>query len=242
MRVPGEPSAVAVVLAAGSGSRLGEPVPKAFVSVSGRPIIAYALESIANCSTVGSAVLVVPESRIDETRQVAGEFGLGPIVHAVVTGGPSRQESVRIGLEAVPPDVERIVCHDAARPLASPDLFDRVVEALNRGDGAVPVVGCVDTVKRIREGRVIETIPRHEVGLVQTPQAFGASALREAHQRASAGGLEATDDAMLLEAAGFRIVAVEGEPWNFKVTTIEDVRRAERVLDDRARVPRGPNS
>ena len=203
-------------------------------------MIVHGLEAIADCSTIRSAVLVVPDSHVDTTRQVAAEFGLDTIVEALVTGGRSRQESVRLGLAAVPLDVQLIVCHDAARPLASPDLFDRVVEALDRGEGAVPVVASVDTVKRIREGRVIETIPRNEVGLVQTPQAFVASALREAHRRASADGLEATDDAMLLEAAGFRVVAVDGEPMNLKVTTMQDLRLAERVLDDRARVPRGP--
>src|SRR5207237_1792345 len=98
--------------------------------------------------------------------------------------------------------------------------------------GVVPVVPSPDTVKRVREGLVIETVSRDELGLVQTPQAFTAEALVDAHRRAQLTGLEATDDAMLLEAAGFRVAAVEGDPSNFKVTTPEDLRRAEFLLAD----------
>ena len=110
-----------------------------------------------------------------------------------------------------------------------------MVGALEGGraaDGSVPVVPSADTVKRLREGAVVETIPREHVGLVQTPQAFVASQLREAHARAARNGIEATDDAMLLEEAGLRVIAVPGEPGNFKITTVGDLARAESLIRD----------
>jgi 2-C-methyl-D-erythritol 4-phosphate cytidylyltransferase/2-C-methyl-D-erythritol 2,4-cyclodiphosphate synthase len=141
-------------------------------------------------------------------------------------------------LAALPPEVDAVLCHDAARPFASASLFDRVMQRLavgagdvaRRADGVVPVVPILDTVKRVRDDVVVETLPREELGLVQTPQAFRREALEDAHAQAVRSGLVATDDAMLLEAAGYRVAAVDGEVVNFKITTAEDLRRAEFVL------------
>ncbi|HEX2023621.1 MAG TPA: 2-C-methyl-D-erythritol 4-phosphate cytidylyltransferase, partial [Acidimicrobiales bacterium] len=134
---------------------------------------------------------------------------------------------------AVPEDVEIVVVHDAARPLASPALFAAVVAAVGGGaDGAVPGVALPDTVKRVREGNVVATVDRAELVAVQTPQAFLAPALRRAH----ATGGEATDDAALVEAVGGRVTVVAGEPGNVKLTALEDLADAEhRVLSGRAR-------
>src|SRR5919197_1211253 len=157
---------------------------------------------------MSSLVLVVPPNRIPEALEVAERIEPRPELAAVVAGGRTRQESVRLGLEGLPAWAERVACHDAARPFASPELFARVLNALSEvAQGAVSVVPSPDTVKRIRDGVVAETIPRAEVGLAQTPQAFVVEALREAHAKAVRTGLEATDDAMLLEAAGYRVVA-----------------------------------
>jgi 2-C-methyl-D-erythritol 4-phosphate cytidylyltransferase len=152
----------------------------------------------------------------------------------MVTGGSSRQESVRLGVAAVPPEVDTIVCHDAARPFAAPELFSAVIAALKEGDveGAVPVVPVPDTVKRVQVGRVVETVQRDELALAQTPQAFAAAALRSAHERAAAEGFSGTDDAVLLERAGYSVRAVPGDPANFKVTTAEDLARAEALLSE----------
>jgi 2-C-methyl-D-erythritol 4-phosphate cytidylyltransferase len=164
--------------------------------------------------------------------------GAGPVPD-IIAGGESRQASVRCGLEVLADEVDIVICHDAARPFASPALFRRVVDALRStgAEGAVPAIASPDTVKRVADGRAIETIPREAVGLVQTPQAFDADTLRKAHQEALAAGLEATDDAMLLEAIGSLVVVVEGEMSNFKITTLDDLRRAEWVLEAR---PEGP--
>ncbi|MFN2590293.1 MAG: 2-C-methyl-D-erythritol 4-phosphate cytidylyltransferase [Actinomycetota bacterium] len=228
----------AVVLAAGSGVRLGRDEPKAFVSVAGRPMLEWSLLALEQSSSVSAIVLVAPPAGLDRARTSADRFGR---VAAVVAGGPTRQASVRAGLDRIPPSAEVVVCHDAARPLARPDLFDEVVEALRSADvaGAVPLIPSPDTVKRVRDDRVIETIPRHELGLAQTPQAFAAAALRHAHDRAALDGVSATDDAMLLEAAGYAVAAVPGDPANLKITTEDDVARAEAVLTRRHGVSEG---
>jgi len=127
------------------------------------------------------------------------------------------------------------VCHDAARPFASPALYSAVVSALASADGAVPVLAVADTVKRVRGGIVDATEPRDGLALAQTPQAFDAAALRDAHDRAEREGVEVTDDAAALEWAGYRVSAVPGEVRNFKVTTPEDLARAELVASELAR-------
>ncbi|MFB3737849.1 MAG: 2-C-methyl-D-erythritol 4-phosphate cytidylyltransferase [Candidatus Velamenicoccus archaeovorus] len=223
--------AVAIVLAAGLGERLGEPSPKAFVPVGGRPMLVHAVQAALGCDRIGSVVVTVPAGREDLTRAMLQPLGS----HAVVPGGASRQASVRAALATVPADLPLVVCHDAARCLASPALFGAVLEALDgpgHPDGAVPVVPVPDTVKRVRGGMVAGTVDRSELWLAQTPQAFRAAALREAHARAEHEGVEATDDAMLLERAGYRVVSVPGEPGNLKITTPQDLVVAERMLEE----------
>jgi 2-C-methyl-D-erythritol 4-phosphate cytidylyltransferase/2-C-methyl-D-erythritol 2,4-cyclodiphosphate synthase len=154
-----------------------------------------------------------------------------------VGGGPTRQASVRAGLTAIAEDVPFVVCHDAARPFAPVALFDSVLEALegpDGADGAVPVLPISDTVKRVKDGVVIATEDRNELWISQTPQAFTASALREAHERPSAEGMEFTDDAAVVAWAGYRVVTVAGSVGNFKITTAQDLERAELVARELA--------
>jgi 2-C-methyl-D-erythritol 4-phosphate cytidylyltransferase len=126
-----------------------------------------------------------------------------------------------------------VVCHDAARPLATPGLFGAVLDALEGWDGVVPVLPVPDTVKRVRGGLVEATEARDTLGLAQTPQAFATSALRDAHARAERDGHEVTDDAAALELVGYRVRAIAGEAANFKITTLEDLARAESILAER---------
>jgi 2-C-methyl-D-erythritol 4-phosphate cytidylyltransferase len=218
--------AVAIVLAAGTGDRLGLESPKAFVPLAGRPLLHRAVAAACASRSVVSVVVAAPSGWEDLAHAIVEP--LGP--HAVVTGGATRQASVRAALEHVPAETRSIVCHDAARALASSSLFDAVVEALDGWDGVVPVVPVADTVKRLR-GNVVEgTELRESLAFAQTPQAFVAGALREAHARAERDGILVTDDAAALELAGFRVRAVTGEPDNFKITTLRDLARAEAVL------------
>lgn len=212
----------AIVLAGGSGARLGLGVPKAFARVGGRTMLELAASAAATVAE--RLVVAVPAGEEDRARELLAGIGRPG---QVVAGGETRQASVRAALAAVPPDFEVIVCHDAARPFASAALFEAVLAALPEADGAVPVVPIPDTVKVVEEGWVVETLPRERLRAAQTPQGFRAGPLREAHARALVAGLAFTDDAAAVEWAGFRVRAVPGEPGNFKVTTAEDLRRAE---------------
>lgn len=223
--------AVAIVAAAGSGERLGRRGPKAFLPLGGRPILAWAVEAALGCPAIGLVVVAAPPGAEDLAHAIVEP--LGP--HAVVTGGASRQASIHAALAAVPADAPAVVCHDAARALATPALFSAVLEALEGWDGVVPVLPIVDTVKRLEGERVAGTEPREGLAIAQTPQAFVAAALRDAHERAAAAGVQATDDAALLEWAGYRVRAVPGDPTNLKITTAADLARAEALLAEASR-------
>ena len=218
-------AAVAIVLAAGLGERMHAQTPKALMAFDGTTIVARAVERALACPSISNAIVVAPPGWERAVRTLVEPFGVGD----VVTGGATRQASVTAALAAVPPGATRVVCHDAARPLATVGLFDRTLAALDGWDGVVPVVAMVDTVKRVRDGAIVGTEAREALAIAQTPQAFVASALRTAHERAARERFEATDDALLLERAGFRVRAIEGERTNLKITTPEDVRLAEAV-------------
>jgi 2-C-methyl-D-erythritol 4-phosphate cytidylyltransferase len=197
----------AVVVAAGSGSRFGG--PKQYEDLAGRRVLDWSVEA-ARGATDG-VVLVVPANRSADAE---------PAADAVVSGGDSRSASVRAGLARVPSSADVVVVHDAARPLASPELFRAVIDAVAHGaDGAVPGIAVTDTVKRVRDGVVEETLDRASLVAVQTPQAFAASVLRRAHAARS----DASDDAALVEAIGGRVVVVPGEVANVKLTTADEL-------------------
>jgi 2-C-methyl-D-erythritol 4-phosphate cytidylyltransferase len=204
----------AIVVAAGGGARFGG--AKQFVTLGGVSVVDRSV-SVARDACDGVVVVLPPES---EWTAPAGVL--------VVVGGATRSDSVRAGLAVVPDDVDVVVVHDAARPLASRRLFDLVVHAVVDGaDGAVPALAISDTVKRVRGERVVETVSRDGLVAVQTPQAFRATVLRAAHR---VGAFD-TDDAALVEADGGTVVVVEGERRNLKLTRAEDLQVAEALLD-----------
>jgi 2-C-methyl-D-erythritol 4-phosphate cytidylyltransferase len=199
-----------IVVAAGTGNRFGR--LKQYEQLGGRRVLDWSL-SAARAVADGVAVVVPPDlvSRPE------------PAADAVVAGGPTRSASVRAGLAAVPDGAGVVVVHDGARPLAGPDLFAAVVAAVRSGaDAAVPVVGVTDTLRR-RDGA---TVARDDLVAVQTPQAFPAGVLRDAHAPAP----EATDDASLVEAGGGKVVLVDGSPANLKLTHPADLVVAEALL------------
>jgi 2-C-methyl-D-erythritol 4-phosphate cytidylyltransferase len=209
-----------IVVAGGAGRRFGD--RKQFSSLGGRPVLEWAVQACRPSSA--GVVLVLPDDMLDADAHGAD---------AVVAGGPTRADSVRCGLAAVPDDTEVVVVHDAARPLASPRLFDAVIAAVAAGgvDGAVPGLAPRDTIKAVDgAGNVTTTLDRNTLVAVQTPQAFRARALRRAHEQAGTG---ATDDAMLVEALGGIVRVVPGEPGNLKITDPDDLGAAERLLASR---------
>jgi len=219
------PTGVWVVLAAaGRGERLGEERPKAFARLGGLPLLAESLRRLDDCEWIEGIVVVAPPEWEEPAILVAEEIGATK-VSACVPGGESRSASVRAGIAEVPEDAAVILVHDAARPILPPELVPRLLEALGEGfDGAVPGVPVADTVKRVRDGVVVETPAREELVAVQTPQAFVAEVLR-----AAAAG-EGSDCASLVEAAGGRVKVVPGDACLLKVTTPADLARVESLL------------
>jgi 2-C-methyl-D-erythritol 4-phosphate cytidylyltransferase len=215
----------AVLVAAGRGERLGEDRPKAFVRLGRLPLLAEPLRRLDESAWVDHVVVVAPADWEEPAILLAEEIGASK-VSACVTGGASRTESVRAGVADVPEDAAVILVHDAARPLLPDDVVGRLIEALGQGfDGAVPVLPVTDTVKRVRDGAVLETLVRDELVAVQTPQAFVATVLRAALDRG-----EGPDCASLVEAAGGRVAAVEGDERLLKVTTRGDLERVSAWL------------
>jgi 2-C-methyl-D-erythritol 4-phosphate cytidylyltransferase len=223
----------AVVAAAGDGRRLGQDRPKAFVKLGDRPLVAHAIELFEGHPRVDRMVIVVPEGWEEPTALLADELAAGKLV-ASIAGGPSRALSVAAGLAEVDDAASAVLVHDAARPFASPELVDRVLDALQDADGAVPGLPVSDTVKRVRDGAAVETLDRAELRAVQTPQAFRAEALRRAYSGSPDDISAATDCAQLVERAGGRVVVVEGAPANLKITDAADLERAEAFVKGRA--------
>ncbi len=217
----------AILVAAGSGERLGADRPKAFVALGERVLLAESLERLDGCDWVDAVVVAVPAGW-EEAAIVLAEEIVASKVAAVVTGGATRGDSVRAALAEVPDDAVAILVHDAARPLVDSALVARVLEPLAEGyDAVVPGLPLVDTVKRIEGGVVAETVDRAALVRVQTPQAFAAGVLRRAY---ADGGAEATDCASLVEAGGGRVRVVDGDERLHKITTRDDLKLVESWL------------
>jgi 2-C-methyl-D-erythritol 4-phosphate cytidylyltransferase len=212
----------AIVVAAGSGSRLGADVPKAFVEVAGRTLLEHACERLLAHPAVSRSIVVAPADWIERAAKLTG-------VDAVA-GGATRQQSVDFGLRALGSDADVILVHDVARAFAPVEVTDRVLAALADGaDAAIPGLPVTDTIKRIDEvGTVLATLDRGELVAVQTPQGFRRAALVAAH--ATAVGGEATDDAALIEAAHGHVQVVAGDERAFKITVPLDLALAEVLL------------
>lgn len=228
-RVSSSPCA-AVVVAAGSGERLGAALPKALVPLAGRPMLSWCLDALRAAGVVGHLVIVAPPGREREAA-AAVPAGLPPAV--VVPGGATRSRSVALGLASVPAACERVLVHDAARPLVSPEVVRAVLDALDGADGALAATPLADTLKAVdAEGAVLATPQRAGLWCAQTPQGFRAPALRAAVARAEADGTldAATDCSSMVSAAGGVVRVVASPAVNLKVTTPGDLALAALVL------------
>ncbi len=220
--------ALAILVAAGRGERLGADRPKAFVPLAGQPMLLHSARAFDAAPSVDGIVVVVPADRIGAAREMLAGVRA---VREVVGGGERRQDSVRRGLEALPPGFDGVVLvHDAARALVEVELIESVLRAAEEHDAALPVVGLVDTVKRLRDDHIVETLDRDELGAAQTPQGFRLALLRRAYDRAYRDGVVLTDEAMAVERIGEPVIAVKGSARNRKLTTPEDLAWAETVL------------
>lgn len=223
-------SVAVIVVAAGNGTRLGLSEPKAFVRLAGRTMLERALNSVFGMREPAQVIVVAPENRLTDARVIAaGASGAAHSWIDVVAGGTTRQASVKRGLAALGPSARIVLVHDVARPLAPSGLFDTVVDAVRTtGQGIVPGLAVVDTVKRIDDGGlVLGTVDRSELWAVQTPQGFPREVLVAA---AAAAAEELTDDAALVTSAGHPVSVIVGDPLAFKITSAWDLRRAELLL------------
>ncbi|HEY8528373.1 MAG TPA: 2-C-methyl-D-erythritol 4-phosphate cytidylyltransferase [Paenibacillaceae bacterium] len=224
----------AVIVAAGSGRRMGARENKVFLPLGGKPILAHALAAFEACAAVESVVVVAAPGERERAAAVCEEAGCRK-VSAIVEGGAERQDSVRAGLAAL--DTDGVLVHDAARPLVTPEKIDACRRSAEECGAAALAVPVHDTIKVTDEhGWIVATPDRRTLWAVQTPQAFRREELAEAHRLALADGFRATDDAMLLERLGRRVAVVEGDYANVKITTPEDLELAERLLMRRGSV------
>lgn len=225
------PRIAVILVAAGSGTRLGADAPKAFVGIDGHSILHHALRGVF-AGPAAQIVIVAPAGREGDARTEAEALGPRELV-TVVTGGDTRQASVAAGLAAVWADVEVVLVHDAARALTPPDVFTRVVAAVDAtGWGALPVLPVVDTMKRVDGAEVVEGVDRSELAAAQTPQGFRRDILDAAYASAASAREEFTDDAALVAAADHRVRTVPGDARSFKITTPADLERARLLLAD----------
>ena len=223
-------SCAGLIVAAGSGERLGAGRPKAFVVLAARPLVAWSLDALAAAGVPRAVVAVPPGHGAAAEEALAGAATDFPLGLALVEGGATRSESVRNALAAAG-DVEAVVVHDAARPLATPELFRRTLSALAETDAAIAAARITDTVKEAGpDGLVVRTHDRSRLWAIQTPQAFRAAILRRALDVAPDVLAAATDDAWLVERAGGSVRIVEAPASNIKVTTPHDLTLAEQLL------------
>jgi 2-C-methyl-D-erythritol 4-phosphate cytidylyltransferase len=220
----------AIVPAGGLGRRAGGDVPKQFLLLRGMPILTRTLLHLTTSQLIDALILVVPPGTEEWCEeQVLAPYPLPPIIE-VVSGGAERQESVFRGLERASKDARLVVIHDAVRPFVSSDLLRRTVEAAWSFRAAVAAVPAVETVKLVESGFVRETPSRDLLWIAQTPQAFHGELILDAHRRAAVDGFRGTDDAMLVERLGVKVKVVPGYPENIKITTGEDLERADQIL------------
>jgi len=215
------PIVSAIVPAAGRGERLNSQGPKQFMALGDRPLLAWSVERLLAAGVMEVIVGASPD-RLDQVRGLIGSAAAGKSIK-VVAGGAERQETVRSCLAAVRADAEVVVIHDAARPFASIGLIEKVVRAAAEFGAATAAIRPVDAIKmESNGGGTAENLDRGRLWRVQTPQAFRADLIREAHERAAKDGFLGLDDTTLVERMGAPVEMVEGEVKNFKITTAED--------------------
>ena len=229
--------------AAGIGRRLRSQGPKALVRLAGRPLLVHAVEAMEANRCVTAVVVVAHPDALGASAKLLADEGFAKVV-AVVAGGPTRQASVAAGLAAMPPGPAFVAVHDAARPLPGRGAVDRLLELLDAARsrtgaaGVVPGVPVVDTVRRVDDDqRSRGIVDRDQLRAVQTPQLFVREALEAAHRRAMLDGVEASDEAALVELAGHPVQVVPGSHENLKVTTALDLLVAEALLTRTRRPP-----
>lgn len=237
MTAPSDPTTAIIVVAAGSGTRLGAGVPKALANLGGRSVLRYALDGVFAAQPM--QVIVVAPSGHEATVTEQLSDAAGTRAHTrVVPGGDTRQASVAAGLAALDDGIRTVLVHDAARALTPPAQIDAVAAAVTSDAGAIPALPVVDTLKRVDGDRIVQAVDRSVLAAAQTPQGFPREALDRAYARAIDLGEEHTDDAALFAAAGGEVRRIAGDERAFKITTPADLERARLLLAPAPALPR----
>ncbi len=222
----------AVIVAAGKGERMGAVLPKPFLSLAGTPLLIHTFRSLTRSPLIAKVIIVIAPEREALCHDMLGAHGPFSVPFCIVHGGPERQDSVRFGLAALDPACEVVVIHDAARPFIAAEVINHSIAVAAEAGGALVAIPVRDTIKRVdQSGVVLETVPRQGLWLAQTPQTFRVPLIREAHARALAEGVAMTDDAALVEWLGGQVRVILGDSLNFKITTPDDWRLAEAIIE-----------
>ena len=222
---------VALVVAAGKGTRLGGDRPKQFLELGGVPIIIHTLRQFECSKQVDEVIAVLPADETAGFESLARTFELTKARRAI-TGGASRAQSVRNGLNAIA-EAEIVAVHDGVRPFVTPEEIDSVVAAARENGAAILTVAVADTIKRVEGDRIAETVPRGSLRRALTPQAFRFEILKEAYEQLDeleSAGIDVTDESFLVERLGVEVIAVEGSARNIKITNESDIALAEALL------------
>ncbi len=221
----------AIVPAAGAGTRLKGKVKKQFLSIGGKPVLARTLLNLSAAPEIDKIIVVAPSSEISRCkREIVDEYGMVK-VNSVIEGGSTRQESVGFGFAALPDDVDLVIVHDGVRPFITGAMISSVVEAAAEYGAAITAINITDTIKEIKDETVVSTLKRDSLARVQTPQCFRHFILNQAMERALLDGFEGTDEASLVERLNVSVKVVEGSAANIKITTADDLKLAEALLN-----------
>ena len=216
----------AIITAAGSGRRFGE--AKQFKRLHGKPLYEYSLDTFIKSRLFDEVILVIPNNNQEKIkREIKREYGSKV---SLVIGGPNRQDSVKNAIQNSIPKIDLVVIHDAARPFITKSLIEKCISACNTSDGAIIAMQPHDTIKFSKNNIVEKTIDRSNIWMAQTPQAFNKQKILEAYSSREFDDLIITDESSLMEKLGYKIIIVPGERKNFKITTLDDWKRAEAEL------------
>jgi 2-C-methyl-D-erythritol 4-phosphate cytidylyltransferase len=221
---------IAIIAAAGAGTRMASDRPKQFLQLAGRPVIFHTLKVFEECDSIDEVILVLPAAESAGFLSLAGKYGVRKLAR-VVGGGATRADSVKRGLMAIRSATAEIVAvHDGVRPFVTAEEIDAVVAAAQTDGAAILVAPVTDTIKQVSDGRVVQTLDRGVLRRALTPQCFRYDVLRQAYQAADVTDPSVTDESVLVEKLGIPVSIVEGSSRNIKITTAQDLAIAEAIL------------
>jgi 2-C-methyl-D-erythritol 4-phosphate cytidylyltransferase len=221
---------VAIIAAAGTGKRIGGEFPKQYLKIAGKPVLVYTLEKFDRCQAIGEILLVVKKEKIDLAEGLLKEWGIKKTIH-VIAGGEERQDSIRQALDVLPEQAEWVAIHDGVRPFISLEKINEVIQTGRDFGAAILAIPEKNTIKKAKEEWVEQTVSRNDIWEVQTPQVFKIDWLKAAYVQAFEKHFYSTDDASLLEKAGYRIRLVRGEETNIKITSPADLIIAKAFVE-----------